>query len=460
MNQKKLKIIKAVIHENNLKSQYPQLKEIRGDSVKQQLGEFIRDQFQGAAQSFKINHSDERIEIMWGIPKEYSQADELNKEALELAKAKQFMEATQKWQQAVKIDPMDPDLHYNIGLAFYQAGNFDQGIEECQEAVNICPVYYKSYFVLGSLYSRKRLYKDAEQVLRKGLLFQPQNVNGLINLGAVYSVLKKNSEAKKWFETALRYSPDEIKAYFGLGKIYAAEKDYENANRCLKAVIKLDPEGTMGMLAKRSIHAMDDVPIKAANRTETKADSQEIDVEQTLAQGYSFYLENNIEAAVEKYSIYLKYEKSDADIWASLASCYYRLKQYDNALCCIKRSIKINPGKPFFYKFMAMMYDTIEESDQAGEAAQKAFSLGKRDSVVLTLLGIAKKDKHLTESTQLLQEAVSLDSNNLKARFHLGTILERDNQTEAANQQFEEILWSDIESPLKANARKHLKLKA
>ena len=461
-NKKKLKVIKTSIQISDLDKIYP---EIAKEGSDQYLKELIKDQFQGAAQSFKLQITKDAIEILWGIQKEYSEADEFNKEALEFAKAKKFKEALSKWQQAVKINPTDPDFHYNIGLGLFQAGNFDQAIEYCQETLEICPVYSKAYFVLGSLYSRRRQYSEAEQVLLTGLLFDPVNVNGIVNLGAVYSVLRENNKAKKWFEKALQYSPDEIKAYFGLGKLYAAEKDYENANRCLKAVIKLDPEGTMGMLAKRSIHSMDnqhseegEYGTEETNDSQSSQDSTEIDIEQVLAQGYSFYLDNNIEQAVEKYRLYLKHEPNDADIWASLASCYYRLQKFQNAVKCIQRSIQINPGKPYYFKFLAMMNHVLDQTAESGNAAQKAFSLGKRDSIVLTLLAIAKKEKHFTESTQLLQEAVSLDGNNLKARYHLGTVLIQDNQFEAANQQFEEILWSDIESPLKADARKQLKL--
>ncbi|MDZ7722401.1 MAG: tetratricopeptide repeat protein [candidate division KSB1 bacterium] len=458
-NQQKSKIVKVQFSQDDFIRLYP---ELSNEDIK----EFIRDQFQGAAQSFRVQLIHDTIEILWGIPREYSEADELNKEALEFARAQKYKEAFEKWKQAIEINPVDPDFHYNIGLAFFQVGHFDQGIEYCQETIEICPVYYKAYFVLGSLYSRKRQYVEAEQILLKALMFNPKNVNGLVNLGAVYSVLKENDKAKKWFEKALQYSPDELKAYFGLGKLYAAEKDYENANRCLKAVIKLDPESTMGMLAKRSIHTLDKTDqneLKSASKEfspemDSKQQPEDIDIDQVLAQGYHYYIENQIDKAVEKYTVYLKHEKNDADIWASLASCYYRLQNFGKGVKCIQRAIQLNPGRPYYYKLLAMLYDVTDQPADAGSAAQKAFSLGKRDSVVLTLLAIAKKEKHFTESTQLLQEAVSLDGNNLKARYHLGTVLIEDNQHEAAYQQFEEILWSDIESPIKADARKQLKL--
>ncbi len=460
--KKKLKVIRVSVNIEHLTDFYQELKEYNL-SDRDSLKSFLVDQFQGAAQKFEVQFEDGSVLITWGMPKEYTQADEHNKQALSFAKKNQQNEAIREWQSAIEINPLDPDFHYNLGLALFQKNNVKEGIYHCEQTLQICPVYYKAYFVSGSLYSKIRKYDKAEEYLCKGLIFDPRNVMALVNLGVIYSITKNNQEAISTFERAIQLSPKDIKAYFGLGRVYANEGDFENANRCFNAVIKIDPEGKLALLAKRSLHktssreAQQSIPNTTKNSYQVLQNDK--DVNNFLIGGYENYLNSDFENAQKNYQEYLKYKPEDADVWSSSGACLFRLEQIEQAINRIRKAIEINPGKPYFYKQLAIYYNANNETSKAGEAAYRAFTLGKRDSVVLSILGIAKMEqKQSQEALRFLQEAVNADGNNLKARFYLARVLKSLGQVESANQQFEEIMWSKVYTHLKNDAEKELRV--
>jgi tetratricopeptide (TPR) repeat protein len=148
---------------------------------------------------------------------------------------------------------------------------------------------------------------------------------------------------------------------------------------------------------------------------------------------------------------------ADADAWASLASCYLRMGKCERAVESIERAISIR-SKATYFKLAAIIYDADANHTECGRAAQRAYELGKQDSITLTLLGKSHIQLgRLQEAQACLGEAVKLNPGNLNARYYFGMVLKSSGQNDSARQQLEEILWSKTETPLKTRARDEMK---
>ena len=429
------------------------------DINRDNIESYLTQYYEGSATLFDIQQNNEKIVLTWGVPRSESEADKLNKKALQFAKQRQFKEAIEEWKKAININNLDPDFHYNIGLAYFEVKNYTNGINRCNEALVICPIYYRAHLVLGSIYSKMRKFEEAKFHIQSGLLFQPSNVAALVNLGAVYSILREYDKAINAFEKAVSKSPREVKAHLGLGKIYALQGDYENANRCFKVVIKLDPEGKLGVIAKNSLKTP---TLQGASQELDEnldfSDQQILDSDTLYTTGYQAYLHGEYERASSIFARYLEKEKQDANVWSLAATCYLRLGQKDKALSAIEQAIDLSQGRANFFKHASIIYDAFDLQEKAGKAIQKAYDLGKRDSVTLTLLGISKlESKQTQDSIRYLQEALNMNPNNLKARYYFAQALLELGQKDSARQQFEEILWSQNTTPLKEKAKVALK---
>lgn len=441
------KTFRASIALDHLQEVFPQVETLRFNQ--EQMIAFIRRHFKGMAQVFNVDIHDDKALIAWCIPRASEEVEALNHNALNLAKNRQFEQAAELWRKALILHKDDPDYHYNLGLALFELGNYLKGLDRCKEALAICPVYYRAGFVLGSIYSKQRQFDAAELYLQQGLLFQPSNVMALVNLGAVNSIQKKYDSAIRAFEKAIALSSKEIKAYLGLGKLYSLQKDFENANRCFKIVVKLDPEGRLGLIAQNSI-----LNIPAAGSINDHSNISHDDIDQLYTKAHHSFLNGDFALSEKIFKEYLKSKPRDANAWSALATSQLRLGHKDQAVHAIESAIKIAPSKAAFHKQAGIIYDAFGMAAESGQSAQRAFELGKQDSVTMALLGIAfYKTNHIQESIKILQDAVSRNSNNLKARYYLAKALKESGQRDLAKQHYEEILWSQSSSPLKEKAR-------
>jgi len=419
------------------------------------LRQLLTERYRGAATDFQIVFSGPQVRLTWNIPSAGVEADTENRAALVHLKRKEYRQAIERWQTALSIYSIDPDMHYNLGLTYLELRESQKGIEQLLETVRICPVYKRAYLVLGSVYSKLRQFEQAESYLKACLQLDRNNINALINLGAVMSIIRRYEDAVRCFEKAISQSPKEARAYFGLGKIYMAQGDSDNANRCFNAVVKLDPDGKLGHLARQSIQT------ETTESNTTSAGSDFIagitDTQELYRIGYQSFIHGDLQAARVAYKKYLAIDGKDAEVWSTLSSCELRLGLLNEAMQSIKRAIALSPNQGSLYKQLSMIHDIRENPQEAAAAAQKAIDLGKSDSMTFFLLGrnLAAQGKS-QEGLKYLQESIRQNPNNLNARYHFAELLIALGQADAGKQNLEEILWNKIDSPLKEKARQAL----
>lgn len=421
-------------------------------AVAEDLMGIITHKYQGAGQFFDVELNSSKAVVSWGTPKGAVEAESLNKNAFDLAKQKCLDDAIDSWRKAIYINNLDPDYYYNQGLAYFQTGDLNKALDRCHEAVRICPVYRRAYFLLGSIYSKMRKFYQAKEFLEQGLILQPDNISGLVNLGAVYSILKMSKEAILMFEQAISHSPKELKAHLGLGKIYLAKNDYENANRCFKVVIALDPNGKLGNIAKNSLMVKQpDIPV---SDNETIEIDQNEDPDKLYSNAFQAYLNCSYKLSEAYYQEYLRIKPLDAHAWSNMAICQIRQGKKEESVQSIRVAMQKSPRSARIFKQASIIFDACGFRQESAEAAQTAIELGKKDSVTLTLLGVAQfENGNIQESVKTLQDAINQNPTNLRARFHFAKVLKVLGQSDTAKQHFEEILWSQSQSPLKEKAR-------
>ncbi|MBN1999895.1 tetratricopeptide repeat protein [candidate division KSB1 bacterium] len=433
---------------------YPDIKEKLENQPDADLATLLQEKLAGTGDSIQVTVNGPKAHIVWAVNPAPVQAEQLNRQALQLAQKKEYMEAVDLWKKVLDIYSNDPDVYYNLALVYHEMKMFHQSLDCCIRTIAICPVYYRAFNLLGSIYSKMRRFDKAEEYIKTSLRFSVNNLQALVNLGAVFSILKKYSDAVKAFEKAISINPKEARAYLGLGKVYMISNDYENARRCYTAVLKLDTSGKLGQLAQSAIQMIDQQNLPEKDNTK----KNETDMDQNVnIKGYEYFLKNDLKNAVQEYQYHLQQYPNDSEAWASLANCQIRAGQSKEAIESIQKAISIVP-KGGYYKQAAIILDACGLVNEAGGAAQKAHELGKTDSITKTLIAknLVKSGK-LEEAMRYLQEAIQLNSSNITARFQFAQLLKKLGHLEASKQQFEEILWCKNDSPLKELAQKEIK---
>jgi len=88
-------------------------------------------------------------------------------------------------------DPLTPEEHINLGVAYEKKGQLDLAIKEYESASKKLPL---GYLYLGNIYFQKNDFDKAEKCYRKGIAKDPRNSDNYNNLAWLYYTKRENLE--------------------------------------------------------------------------------------------------------------------------------------------------------------------------------------------------------------------------------------------------------------------------
>jgi tetratricopeptide (TPR) repeat protein len=106
----------------------------------------------------------------------------------------------------VMEDPLTPEEHLKLGLAYEQKGEYNLAIREYESASKFITI---SYFYLGNAYFQKSEYDKAEASYRKAIRKDPGLADAYNNLAwLLYSQNKDLDEARSLALKAISLNPE------------------------------------------------------------------------------------------------------------------------------------------------------------------------------------------------------------------------------------------------------------
>ncbi len=86
-------------------------------------------------------------------------------------------------------DPLTPEEHINLGVAYEKKGELDQAIKEYRLAAKKLPI---AYLYLGNAHFQKEEWADAETYYKKAIKKDPQQADAYNNLAWLYCTRGEN----------------------------------------------------------------------------------------------------------------------------------------------------------------------------------------------------------------------------------------------------------------------------
>ncbi|KAF3888907.1 MULTISPECIES: tetratricopeptide repeat protein [Nostocales] len=125
-------------------------------------------------------------------------------------------EATQVYQQYLKIDQTFADVYNNLGNIFQVQGQLESAKECYEKAIEIKPSLAEAYNNLGIILSEQDKLEDALQVYQQAIKIKPDWVDTYYNLGNLFQERGQLEAAMDSYQKALSIKPDYAPARFGL----------------------------------------------------------------------------------------------------------------------------------------------------------------------------------------------------------------------------------------------------
>lgn len=132
--------------------------------------------------------------------------------AAALMDAGRWDEADPFLREALKLDPDNPRVHYNLGWSLLQRGQPEAADEQFLKSRGFEPLRPGPHVMIGRALARREQFDEAEQRFLKALSMQPDFAEAYIDLAGVYAVKGREREARDLIRRALQLAPGHPRA--------------------------------------------------------------------------------------------------------------------------------------------------------------------------------------------------------------------------------------------------------
>jgi tetratricopeptide (TPR) repeat protein len=160
----------------------------------------------------------------------------------ELLASGRVEEAVEQFALAVRFNPEDEDLYYNLALAQARAGDTESAKNNYAKALEVYPDYVEAHNNLGNLLVNESKFEEAIGHFRKALEHEPGNASAHNNLGNAYARQKRYADSLAHFQTAVELNADYPEAQFNLGNAYLLLGRVDQAIGEFTKLLRLHPE--------------------------------------------------------------------------------------------------------------------------------------------------------------------------------------------------------------------------
>lgn len=122
-----------------------------------------------------------------------------------------FLSGCASFKIIVLKDPLTPEEHLNLGVAYERKGELDPAIKEYLMASKKLPI---AYLYLGNAHFQKKEFDKAEKYYKKAIRKEPKNADAYNNLAWLYYTRGKNlDEGEQLAQKALELNPTKEEIY-------------------------------------------------------------------------------------------------------------------------------------------------------------------------------------------------------------------------------------------------------
>jgi tetratricopeptide (TPR) repeat protein len=337
-------------------------------------------------------------------------AGKFNAQANQLLAAGNARAAADTYRQALRADPNNPQLHYNLSLALDQLGDRAAEHQELEKAIRLDPDLAVAHNQLGALALQSNRTSEAEQEFKKAIASDPRYADAQNNLGVLYNREGKDQDAATLYQQAIESDPKYTKALVNWGLLLAQHGQVIQGEQQLRTAIQIDPSDPGAYTALGMIQG------KTGRGGE----------------------------AVESFRKVVALQPDSADAHLNLGIAL--VDQYDRTggFKEFQEAARLAPQSPAVHYNLGRFYFETAKYEDAHKQLEEAVHLDPNFAPALYFLALAaKQDNDLARSTELFEKLLVLQPQNPDAQFLLGQNLEHQGKTAEAVAHWKLALQAD-----------------
>jgi tetratricopeptide (TPR) repeat protein len=127
---------------------------------------------------------------------------------------KQYPNAVAAFQEAIHLEPGDPELHCNLATVYLQMGELEKTENSAREALRLKSDYVDPMNLLGVVQFRRKEYALAVSQFQKALRLEPNDPVINHNLGKTYFLMGRRTEAESIYRKLLTLDKEQAQKLY------------------------------------------------------------------------------------------------------------------------------------------------------------------------------------------------------------------------------------------------------
>ncbi|NET51408.1 MAG: tetratricopeptide repeat protein [Merismopedia sp. SIO2A8] len=133
------------------------------------------------------------------------------------------------YQQALELGFDSPALHFNLGSAWDQQGQWGKACQYYNQAIALDPQYFLAHENLACVYLKQGQVQQAIQMFQEAIAHHPNQASLFNNLGQAFETQKQYNKAIEAYERAIQLQPDLATTHLNLGYLWWTQSHYDRA---------------------------------------------------------------------------------------------------------------------------------------------------------------------------------------------------------------------------------------
>ena len=256
--------------------------------------------------------------------------------------------ALQEIQQALKLDPRDPDALLGQAAVYASMGRHEEAESIYRKAAALRPQHWAGYYELGGYYYRQQRYADASQAFERVLTITPDNAIAHATLGAMLQLMGNLAGAEQHLKRSIDLQPT-YTAYTNLGVVYYQQHRWEDSAAMTRKALEISGKDWRAWSNLRLAYEW------MNRKAETDAA-----IRNEVAQ-----LEESAKVITD-----------DAAVQAELGVLYSKLNQREKSLLRIEAALALSPEDPSVLVCASETYENLGDRKRALELVNLALTKG------------------------------------------------------------------------------------
>lgn len=199
--------------------------------------------------------------------------NQIVKEGNDLHDAGKFKEAISKYEMALKIDPKNTTVNYEMSNTYIAMQEYKKAIKYADKIIDLKSTHLAdAYMLKGTAYDMIGKTKKSLETYKKGIEASPDSYLLYFNTGVTLTKDKQYNEGEKYFLEAIQIKPTHGSSHLQLGNIGTLTGSKAKALMGYYFYLLLNPDGKFASLAFSEIEKI----MFAAPKKSDKANTFEL----------------------------------------------------------------------------------------------------------------------------------------------------------------------------------------